>query len=148
MISNFMKERIRRVRRRHIGILLLAPVLLIASCREACYVGVEQPSNGMPVFHLKKTPRATEDGVSISRFTVARKVGKRYEIVWEIGTADISKPIRIKAITYGVVPPGFKAAPNVQRLVEGETYEVMTSRLGMVGGANFVFQGAKLGGEK
>lgn len=82
-----------------------------------------------------------EDGVEISGFVVLRKVDQRYQPVWEIATADISKPVFVKSITYGIVPPGFEKSTTATPLVAGETYDVLASRPGMAGGEVFVFHG-------
>lgn len=120
---------------------LLAVLFLLVACREGCYIGIEQQENGIPVFHLKNNPQAADEGVAISGFVVLRKVDKRYQPVWEIATADISKPVIVKSISYGIVPPGFEKTTRALPLVDGDTYDVIASRPGMAGGEVFVFRG-------
>ena len=120
--------------------ILLTVFCLVVACTEGCDVVVEQPLNSLPVFHLKKNLQAA-DGVEMSVFQVARKVGSKYELVWSIRRADISKPIMIETITYGVVPPGFEEEPKAMPLIKGEAYDILLGRPGMSGGEIFVFKG-------
>lgn len=125
-----------------VAAILLIAVCLLTGCRKGCFVSVEQPSNGIPVFHFKDYPQAINEGMGLAVLTVVHVIipGKQYESVWDIRT-DKLKPITENSITYGVVPIGFVGAKEARPLVVGETYEVMVSRPGtIVCGDTFVFK--------
>jgi len=122
-------------------VILLGISCLIFACREGCYVSFDHTSDGVPLVHFKEHSWSTKDSINITMVEVYHVADRREKPVWAIRTPDISKPIQISTITYGVLPSGFEELRKPQPLVSGETYEVWVVRPGMICKGTFIYSG-------
>ena len=123
-------------------VLAITTALSLGGCRKAHKVSVIQTS-GMAPRVILYTPssgllNAETQGVEINQFAVLHRQdpNKSYDQIWVIKTKS-EKPIMVKEITYGVVPPGFEESIPARPLVAGEVYEILSSMPGNIGGGAF-----------
>jgi len=116
----------------------LMVLALLIGCREAFSVHALQKPNDGVVLNFSPDSGRNDTGVEINILDVGRIISpdNRVELVWVIQTKS-GKPQKMTAIEYGVIPPGFEEVRPAQKLVSGETYDVLASKPGSVGGTRF-----------
>ena len=124
-------------------LILVGIVCSLIACREGCYVSFDRTSDGVPLVHLKEHSWSTKDGINITMAEVYHVADKREKPAWAIRTPDISKPLPISTIIYGVLPSGFEELSKPRPLISGETYEVWVERPGMICKGTFIYSGKK-----